>query len=233
MKKSFKILVYILGIIWLLAIVFFNFFFDSGIKLEFEYKNWSLSFWINWIGIGWILFAVIVFLVDIIGNKNRNKKEREYREKNISNVIITDDFFGVMVFECDSELKTLDSKDVHLPPFGADSPDTLEIYEYSEDLRDTIFGNLHEVYNHADELLERVYPEFLETCNRYKEVDERGKPYTLESLRRSVCAYIIVIMKGGTYFEFSFTTGYTNFGGHRFVVCIDFADKTLDFNLDG
>lgn len=233
MKKSFKILVYILGIIWLLVIIFFNFFFDSAINLEFEYKNWSLSFWINWVGIGWILFAVVVFVVDKVGNQNRYKKEREYREKNISDVIITDDFLGAMVFEYDSELKTLDSKDIHLPPLGADSPETLEIYEYSEDMRETIFGNLRELYNHVDEILEHVYPEFLETCNKYKEVDERGKPYTLESLRKSVRADMIIIMNGGTYFELSFTTGYTDFGGHGFVACVNFADKTLNFTLEG
>lgn len=229
MRKSFKVLGYILGIIWLLVLAFFHF----GIFSAFEYKNGSLPFWIICIGIWWVLFTAVMIIGGKIENKNQYKKEREYREKSISDVIITDDFFGAMVFEYDSELKTLDSKNVHLPLFGADSPETLEIYEYSEDLRDTIFGNLRELYNHADEILERVYPEFLETCREYEEIDERGKPYTLESLRKSVCADMIIIMNGGTYFELSFTTGYTDFGGHGFVACVNFADKTLDFKLEG
>lgn len=228
MNKFFRVLGYILGIIWLLVLVFFL----SGIYSEFKREDGSLPIWIILILAWFALVTAVIFIVPCVTVKMQHKKEREYCEKNISNIILSDDFFGVMVFELDSELKTLDSKDVNLPPFGADPPGTLEIYGYSEDLRSTIFGNLRELYNHADELLERVYPEFLKTCNDYEEVDERGKPYTLDSLRRSVYADRITITNGGTFFELYFSTGYVRFGGHRFVACVNFSDKTLDFNLE-
>ena len=139
-----------------------------------------------------------------------------------------------MIFEYDSELKTLDSMDVDLPPFGEDYfPTTLEIYGYSEDLHSTIFGNLRELYNHADELMERVCPKFLAACREYGEVDERGKPYTLESLRKSIYADTITVTNCGTYFELEFDTGYVNFGGHEFVARVDFKEKALEFSLDG
>ncbi|MDE7399713.1 MAG: hypothetical protein K2N06_09325 [Oscillospiraceae bacterium] len=229
MNKFFRVLGYILGIIWLLVLIFFI----SGIYSEFKREDGSLPIWIILIPAWFALVTAVIFIVPSVTAKKQRKKEREYREKNISNIILSDDFFGVMVFEHDSELKTLDSKDIKLPPFGADSPEILEIYEYSEDLRSTIFGNLRELYNHADELLEQIYPEFLETCNDYEEVDERGNPYTLESLRKSVYVNAITVMNNGTYFELEFDTGYVNFGGHGFVACVNFSDKTLDFNLEG
>lgn len=229
MNKFFRVLGYVLGIIWLLVLIFFI----SGIYSEFKREDGSPPMWIILILAWFTLVTAVIFIVPSVTAKMQGKKEREYREKNISNIIITDDFFGVMVFEYDSELKTLDSKDVKPPPFGADSPKTLEIYEYSEDLRDTVFGNLRELYNHADDLLERIYPEFLETCNDYEEVDERGNPYTLESLRKSLYADAITVMNGGTYFELEFSTDYVNFGGHGFIAYVNFADKTLEFSLEG
>lgn len=229
MNKFFRVLGYVLGIIWLLVLIFFI----SGIYSEFKREDGSLPIWIILILAWFALVTAVIFIVPSVTAKMQRKKEREYREKNISIIILSDDFFGVMIFEHDSELKTLDSKDIKLPPFGADSPKTLEIYGYSEDLHNTVFGNLRELYNHADELLERVYPEFLEACNDYGEVDERGNPYTLESLRKSLYADAITVMNGGTYFEPEFSTGYVGFGGHGFVARVNFADKTLEFSLDG
>lgn len=229
MNKFFRIPGYALGIIWLLVLIFFI----SGIYSEFEREDGSLPMWIILILAWFALVTAAIFIVPCVTAKKQRKKEREYCEENISDIILSDDFFGVMVFELDSELKTLDSKDVNLPPFGAYSPGTLEIYEYSENLRSTIFGNLRGLYNHANELLERVYPEFLETCNDYEEVDERGKPYTLDSLRKSVYADRITVTNGGTCFELYFSTGYVRFGGHGFAARVNFSDKTLDFNLEG
>ena len=229
MNKFFRILGYALGIVWLLVLIFFI----SGIYSEFKRGDGSLPIWIILILAWFALVTAVIFIIPRVTAEKQRKKEREYREKNISTIILSDDFFGGMIFEYDSELKTLDSMDVDLPPFGEDYfPTTLEIYGYSEDLHSTIFGNLRGLYNHADELMERVCPEFLETCREYGEVDERGKPYTLDSLSKSVYADRITITNGGTCFELYFSTGYVRFGGHRFVACVNFSDKTLDFNLE-
>lgn len=230
MNKFFRVLGYILGIIWLLVLVFFL----SGIYSEFKREDGSLPIWIILILAWFALVTAVIFIVPSVTARKQRKKEREYREKNISTIILSDAFFGAMIFEYDSELKTLDSMDVDLPPFGEDLfPTTLEIYGYSEDLRSMIFGNLRELYNHADELMERVCLKFLAACHEYGEVDERGNPYTLESLRKSLYADTITVTNGGTYFELEFDTGYVNFGGHGFVAHVDFKEKALEFSLDG
>lgn len=229
MKKFLKIF---FGAIWLLVLVFMH----LGVASAKVFKS-GAGFWWLCIGIWWALSIGTFAVYDKITTAKSEKKRREYEEKYVSEVELEDEFLGKMKFSYDRNTDEMRSLEIHLPPFGADRPDTLYILDYKDENKERIFKALRDVYAHKDEILDIVCPELLETASEYEETDENGGEYTPETMRAVMYACIITVHEAWDGFTVSLecyvTRGTLELGGHGFVADVNFDKKTIDFDMPG
>lgn len=165
------------------------------------------------------------------------EKERLYREKYITELIIEDEFFGRIVFEYNTFQNELNAMEMNFPPFGAKFLEELCIMGYTENDREKIFRALRRIYEHKDEILNRLYDEVLEAAEAYGESDENNEPYTLEKIRERVYIWWTRVYNSEdslyVVMECSLTEGELELGGHGIETVIDVNNRELDFTMEG
>lgn len=240
-----NVLVMILFAIWLVILIILHFAF-IGVIIE-QFPN---NFAENLIGgiililAWWGLMLIVSKIREIISTKAaqkreriRKEKERLYREKCITELVIEDGFFGRIVFEYDSFQNELNAMEMNFPPFGAKSLEELCIMGYTENDREKIFRALRGIYEHKDEILSRLYDEVFEAAGEYEEVDENDQPYTLEKIRERVYIWWTrVYNREGSLsvvMECSLTEGELELGGHGIETVIDINNREMDFTMEG
>lgn len=137
-----------------------------------------------------IPFSIIVICL-FIGVKRDEKKEKEYRNKYVTEVIINDKVFGEMKFEKDSNKNELTCKRLKVP-FGQYNP-TVQIQEYDESNNELYFRSLQCLYGRHQEIIETLFNGFLEAYSGSKEV-------TPDTLRENFAIENITICKCDEYF---------------------------------
>ena len=181
----------------------------------------------------WWAVTIVVHTVKR-GRENREEADAkaEYEAEFVTEIVIEDEILGKMIFHLDSKFDEMESKELHLPQFGADAPRELTVYGYTESDREKIVRAVREVYKHKDEILERIYPDLLEIAGDYGETDENGEPYTLETLRGVTAVYGIAVCNFEDRFsvdlDLTVVRGSFELGGHAAEASIDFAAKTID-----
>lgn len=228
-KKSALAVIAVLYVLWLLILVFFH----LGILVADNVLPWIIAIVVWW---------AVTIITHTVTSRRAKKKEAEakaeYEAKYVSEFEYEDEMLGKMKFSADSKFKELESTELHLPPFGAEPPDSVTVCGYEESDRERIFQALRGVYAHKDEIIEHILPEFLETLTGYEETDDNGEPYTLEKLRGVMTVIDISVLNDDERFmvglELS-TIGENTceLGGHGFIANINFFDKTIDYDLPG
>lgn len=228
-KKSALAVRAVLYVLWLLILVFFH----LGIPVADNFLPWIIAIAIWW---------AATIITHVVTSRRSKKKEAaakaEYEAKYVSEFEYEDEMLGKMKFIADSKFNELESTELHLPPFGADSPNRVTVCDYKESDRERIFQALRDVYAHKEEIIEHILPEFLETLTEYEETDDNGKPYTLEKLREVMTVIDVSVLNDDERFmvglELS-TVGENTceLGGHGFIANINFIDKTIDYDLPG
>lgn len=233
MKKFFSIIKIILGAIGALV----GFILLAGSTAPNSMKPPSRMPFISGMAV-WLVLTIGMFLIyDKITTKKENRRQAAYKEKYISELVIEDSFFGKMTFCLDRNHNMLESSEIHLPPFGADAPDSLYVTDYDENDREKILHGLREIYNHKDEILELIYPGLLEIATDYGETDSSGNPYTMDELRRVTAIYSITVCNSKDHFFIDLdcytVSGTLELGGHSYVASVDFVNKNIQFDLEG
>lgn len=142
-----------------------------------------------------LLILAIPFLIIVIclfiGVKRDEKKEKEYRNKYVTEVIINDKVFGEMKFEKDSNKNELSCKNFKVL-FGQYNP-TVHIQDYDENNNELYFRSLEYIYGKQQEIIETLFEGFLEAYSNSKEV-------TPDTLRENFAIEKITICKCDEYF---------------------------------
>lgn len=238
MKKFMDILAVILFFIWLFVLIVLHFAIGGVIKQQFP-KNFAENLIYGILGIAawWGLMIGVYTVWSRISAKIERKKERIYKEKYVTEVIIEDDFFGRIVFENDSFKGRLHATEMNFPPFGAEALEEFYIEGYTENDREKIFRALRGIYEHKEEILDRLCDEVLEFVEEYEETDENGEPYTPEIIRERVYIWWTRVYNGehslSVVMECSLTEGELELGGHGIETVIDVDDRELSFTLEG
>ena len=188
--------------------------------------------------IAWWVVTIVVFLIyDRISTKRKQKKDNEYNEKYVTLVELEDDLLGKMTIKYDSNLNDLESSELNLPPFGAGSPETLDIIDIAEEKRERCVKAVRAVYAHRDEILDLICEELSETAAEYEETDENGSRYTPQTLREVLYVIDITVCEAFDGFTAvlgcTVTRGSLELGGHGFIANVNFDKKTIDYELAG
>lgn len=133
-----------------------------------------------------VLF-VIVMVVLFIAVKRDDKKEKEYHEKYITELVIEDKVFGDVKFEKDSNQNTLTCK-CFPKSFGKYNP-IIEIQGYDENSQELCFRSLEYIYGMSEEIIETFLEGFLEAYASSKEVtrDRLEQNMDIEGIVLSRC----------------------------------------------
>ena len=239
------VLAIILFLIWLIMLIVLHFAIGSVI-IEMFPENFveNLIYGILGIAVWWGLMIGVSKIWRVISTKAEQKKkrlneekERLYKEKYITELIIEDGFFGRIVFEYDTFRNELDSMEMNFPPFGVKALEELYIGGYTENDREKIFRALRGIYEHKDEILSRLYDEVLEAAEAYGESDENNEPYTLEKIRERVYIWWTRVYNSEdslyVVMECSLTEGELELGGHGIEAVIDVDNRELHFTMEG
>lgn len=238
MRKFVDTLAIILFFIWLFVLIVLHFAIVGAIMEMFP-KNFveNLIYGILGIAAWWGLMIGVSTIWSKISTKAELKKERLYKEKYITEVIIEDEFFGKIVFEYDSFINELHATEMNFQPFGAKALEELYIEGYTENDRKKIFRALRGIYEHKDEILIRLYDEVLECVEVYEEFDENNEPYTPEKIRERVYIWWTRVYNSedslSVVMECSLTEGELDLGGHGIETVIDVDNRELSFTMEG
>lgn len=232
--KFMDVLIVILFSIWLFTLIALHFAFIGVIIEEFP-NNFveNLIYSILGIAAWWGLMIGVTKIWRMV----EQKKERLYKKKYITEVIIEDEFFGRIVFENDSLKGRLHAAEINFPPFGAKALEEFYIEGYTENDREKIFHALRGIYEHKDEILSQLYDEVLEAAEAYGESDENNEPYTLEKMRERVYIWWTRVYNSEdslyVVMECSLAEGELELGGHGIETVIDVDNRELDFTMEG
>lgn len=221
------ILIVILFLIWLIMLIVLHFAIGSVI-IEMFPENFveNLIYGILGIAAWWGLMIGVSKIWKMV----ERKKERQYKEKYITEVIIEDEFFERIVFENDRLKDKLHATEKNFPPFGAKALEELYIEGYTENDREKIFRALRGIYEHKDEILSQLYDEVLEAAEGYEEVDENNEPYTLEKIRERVYIWRTRVYNSEdslyVVMEYRLTEGELELGGHGCRLFFSFLENT-------
>lgn len=194
--------------------------------------------WIFCIAVWWAATVTTQIVTSRRDRKREAAAKAEYEEKYVSELEIDDELLGKMKFTADTKFNELESTELHLPPFGAESPGWLYVSGYKENDRKRIIQALRDVYAHKDEIVEHILPDYLDTLGEYEENDDNGEPYTLEKLRKVMTVHDITVVNGDDRFSVSLelsTAGEneSGLGGHGFIAVVDFHSKSIYYDLEG
>lgn len=142
-------------------------------------------------GYAWLkimLFAIpfcIIVTALFIDYKKTEKKEKEYRDKHISEIIINDKVFGKIKFERDAHLNQLCCKNFNMP-FGKYNP-TIEIEDYDANNNELYFRSLEYLYSMQQEVSHTLFDVFWESYSTSKEVTKDKLDSTFDIKRIEIC----------------------------------------------
>lgn len=114
--------------------------------------------------IGVIIAVAVVAFISI---KRDDKKKKDYADKNMTEKVIEDSFFGQMKFSYDSRKNELTYEDFE-PAFCGNKP-TVKIHNYSEQDEKLCFRSLEYLYGRQAEILSGMINEF---CESYGDITE-------------------------------------------------------------
>ncbi len=140
-----------------------------------------------------MLFVVpgLVIVVALsISVKRDEKKEKEYKDKYVEEVVINDKVFGEMKFQKDNNLNTLRCDDFK-QTFGTYHLE-IKIEDYDENEQELYFRSLECLYNRQEEIIETLFEGFVEAYSNSKEV-------THDKLKENFAIKKIVIDKCDEY----------------------------------
>lgn len=115
--------------------------------------------------LGAILIVGIVLFILI---KRDEKKQKEYCEKHVTEIVINDKFFGEVKCEKDNNLNSLSCKNLNRP-FSKYNP-KIVVEEYEERNNELYFRSLECVYSIQQEIATTMMDAFLEMYGSEKEV---------------------------------------------------------------
>lgn len=169
---------------------------------------------------GIILFFICLILVIliciIISIKNDEKNGKEYCAQYISQIVLSDGFFGEMEFEEDKKLNIITCRN-HNVQFGKYSP-IISIENYEEKNKEMYFSCLETVYEKQEEIIQNLLNGFL---NSNSNGDERIR----EKLEEIFLIESIAIERRGEYFLED--TVYMD------TCCEIIESNPLEFDMDG
>lgn len=228
-KRSALAVRAVLYTLWLLSLIVLHF----GILI-----TENIIPWIIFIAVWWAAAVTTQIVASRRDRKREAAAKAEYEEKYVSEIEIDDELLGKMKFTADTKFNELESKELHLPPFGAEPPGWLYVSGYKESDRKRIIQALRDVYAHKDEIIEHILPDYLDTLGEYEENDDNGEPYTLEKLRKVMTVHDITVVNGDDRFSVSLelsTAGEneSELGGHGFIAVVDFHSKSIYYDLEG
>ena len=113
----------------------------------------------------WVITITVCEITLRHDEKKRRQREKEYREKYISDLIIEDATYGKMHFEKDSFRNCVELVEMNLPKFRNDTIDELIINDYDENKKDIYFRGLDYLYSNAEKISD-------ELCDMVKECYE-------------------------------------------------------------
>ncbi len=131
--------------------------------------------------ISWWAITITIYQITFRRDeKKRKQREKEYREKYISDLIIEDKTYGRMNFELDSFEERIELIEINLPEFGNDTIDEFIIYEYHESKKDIYFRSLDYIYENSQKILEGL-------CEMAKDVyDSEDITINIEDIRNQL-----------------------------------------------
>ena len=133
------------------------------------------------------VIAVVFWGCIAISAKRDEKKKKEYREQNVSEVLIQDKFFGEVACEYDKEMNQLTFTNLSIP-FGKYNP-RIYIEDYEEDKREFYFRKLEYVYQLQQEIIEKMIAGFLETYTNCEELtrERLEETFSIETISLEKC----------------------------------------------
>ena len=135
----------------------------------------------------WIITIAVVFIITKIGTKKSQKTAKAYREKYITNVTITDETYGEIIFEFNSERNQHISQNINLPEFAGNQISEITIDEYDETKKDLYFRGLDYVYENADNIAISCV-EIIKECYDDEDIrDENNELFCIETIRNQLC----------------------------------------------
>ncbi len=135
----------------------------------------------------WIITIAVVFIITKIDTKKSQKTAKAYREKFITNVTITDETYGEIVFEFDSQRKQHISQNINLAEFAGNQISEITIDEYDETKKDSYFRGLDYVYENADNIAIGCV-EIIKECYDDEDVrDENNELFSIETIKKQLC----------------------------------------------
>lgn len=141
-----------------------------------------------WFPVGLIvLWWVITITINHFNDKREKRRQEEYRAKYISQITLTDERFGSLVFDYDSLEDRLEAYPCDLPPFGHHKPDSLTVQMDGDDFTDLtltlVTDALHEIYAREEEIINACCQSVKETYDDEDIRDEYGALITMEYIR--------------------------------------------------
>lgn len=134
-----------------------------------------------------VLWWGITLIITRMGDKRETRRQEEYRAKYISQITLTDERFGRLVFDYDSLEGRLEAYPCDLPPFGHHKPDSLTVQMDGDDFTDVtltlITDALHEIYAREEEIINACCESVKETYDDEDIRDEHGALITMEFIR--------------------------------------------------
>lgn len=128
----------------------------------------------------WVITITVCEITFRHDEKKRRQREKEYREKYISDLIIENKTYGKMHFEKDSFKDCIELVEINLPDFGKNKIDSFKIYSYDENKKDIYFRSLDYLYSNAQKI-------FDELCDMVKErYEDEDISVSIEDIKKQL-----------------------------------------------
>ncbi len=180
--KKLKDIYWILAAIWYIAGAVLNI---SVFLRAILRGKWKL---LIVLAIWWAITLVVRAIRHSIEKRIKaaeEKKLQEYKEKYVTKIEVSDERFGKIVFEYDSNKDMTEAQDTELEkPLGRHNL-TLNA-ELSGKETDAAVKTLGYIYDNKDKILKEIYKYTVEACKNYDERDKDGNMYTLSYVRQNM-----------------------------------------------
>lgn len=140
---------------------------------------------------GIVLVPIIIAIVrSRIDKKRRKQKEqelKEYREKYITEFVVTDKKFGKLEFEKDSNKNSFRfiNGDIQNIPFGEHGVMDIDIeIDGGEDMLYRALDDLAKVYSEQEKYMNDLYDDVVDSCYNWDERDSKGNPIDLTYVKK-------------------------------------------------
>lgn len=158
-------------------------------------EHFFLFLWLKFNGFSYIWFPValivvwwvITITISHFTDKRETRRQEEYREKYITQITLTDERFGSLVFDYDSLEDRLEASPCDLPPFGHHRPDSLTVQMDGDNFTDLtltlVTDALHEIYAREEEIINACCESVKETYDDEEIRDGQGALITMAFIR--------------------------------------------------